>query len=325
MIVINKSQVREALSMTSTIALMEKAMVEASSGKTVLPLRWGLETPEGGVMGMMPGYMHDPKCFGIKIVNIMPNNIGTEYSSHLGCMMLFEAKHGLPLAMIDAGEITAFRTAAASALATKYLARQDAKILTIIGGGEQGRSHLEALRQVRDFTEIRIWSHNREEAICYKNIMKDRYAIDVVVHDDIRIAVSGADVICTVTAASEPILLGDMLEPGQHLNIVGASVRQKREIDTAAVIRSKYFVDYRMSAMNQAGELLKAIESGYISLSHMRGEIGEVISGSIEGRVSDQEITLYRSLGVATQDLVVAHYLYEQALDGGPGTKVDFL
>lgn len=325
MIIINKKQVREALSMSQAIILMEKAMREASEGKTLLPLRWGLEMPDGGVMGMMPGYMNDPECFGIKLVNIMPENIGTEYSSHLGCMLLFEARHGLPLAIIDAGEITAYRTAAASALATKYLARDEAKVLTIIGAGEQGRSHLQALRHVRDFTEYRVWSHDLKEAEEYQAEMSSLYDVNVNVCKDIGSAVAGSDVICTVTSAPSPILFGEMLEPGMHLNVVGSSIRQKQEIDTAAVKRVNYFVDYRMSAMNQAGEFLKAVEEGAIHMDHLKGEIGSVISGRIPGRCSSEDITLYRSLGVATQDLVVAKYLYDQAKSGGSGTTVDFL
>lgn len=315
---------RASLPMSKAISLMGKAMQEASNGNSVMPLRWGMYMPSGGVMGMMPGYIAGPECFGLKVINMMPQNNGTKRSSHIGLMMLFEPKHGVPLALIDGGEITAMRTAAASAMATQHLARKDSRVLTILGSGEQARSHIEAMMLVRDFDEYRVWSRNSKNVEMFCEDMALRHGIEINSYDDVRSAVKGTDVICAVTGTKEPILFGEDLEPGMHLNVVGASEVHKREIDTDAVKKSSYFIDSRKSTMNQAGELLQAIKEGVVSEDHIRGEIGTVITGEIKGRTSKNEITLYRSLGVVTQDLVVAYYLYEQALKKGGGTKVDF-
>lgn len=324
MIVINKDQVKAALPVEEALTLVEKAMREASSGKAVLPLRWGLEMPDGGLMGMMPGYMQDPECFGIKVVNIMPENAGTTNSSHMGCVLLFDAREGTPLAMIEAGELTAIRTAAASALATKTLAREDASVLTILGAGEQARAHLEALYRLRPFREFRIWSRTLSKAEEYRDDMSAELGIDIKVCGDVKEAVHGAGVICTATSSPTSILPGDWLEPGMHLNVVGASVADRQEIDTTAVRRSRYYVDYRSSTEAQAGDFINAVREGAVGDDHIVGEIGDVLAGRAPGRSTAEEITLYRSLGVATQDLIVAWHLYQKGLTGTVGTPVAF-
>jgi ornithine cyclodeaminase/alanine dehydrogenase-like protein (mu-crystallin family) len=324
MLILNSEQVRTLLPMAKCIDLMETAMLETSKRNVTLPIRWGLQIPTGGMMGMMPGYLGNPACFGLKLVNIFPQNEGTEYSSHIGCMMLFEPEHGVPLAMLDAAEVTAIRTAAASALATKYLAKQDASVLAIIGSGEEALTHLRALPHVRDFKEIRIWGRTPDNAAKLASTVAKEMTVQISVRNTIEEAISGADVVCTVTSASTPILAGRFLEPGMHLNVVGSSIKEKSEIDREAVLRSKYYVDYRPMTLSQAGEFLEALESGSCDESHIVGEIGEVINGQVNARNNDQEITLYRSLGVASQDLIVAHYLYEQAKVQQAGVMVDF-
>ncbi|MEX0297687.1 MAG: ornithine cyclodeaminase family protein [Kordiimonas sp.] len=324
MIVINKQQVQQGLSMSQAIELIEKAMCKVSDGSSILPLRWGMAMPEGGFMGMMPGYIADPDCFGIKIVNIMPDNAGSKLSSHLGCMLLFDAKTGVPLALIDAGEITAFRTAAASAVATDKLARRDSKVLALVGSGEQARAHLQALMLVRDFEEIRVQAWQRDEAERFAVEMRLQHNLNVKVEDTVKEALNGACVVCTVTSSPDPIVTADMLQPGMHLNVVGASIPERQEITNCVVSASRYYVDFKTSAFNQAGELIRSVEQGLITPNHVVGEIGEVLNGDVHGRESNHEVTLYRSLGVAAQDLVVANHLYLQALNGGPGSKIDF-
>jgi ornithine cyclodeaminase/alanine dehydrogenase-like protein (mu-crystallin family) len=329
MIVISAQQVRTLLTIEQSIVLMEHAMKTTSAGAARLPQRWGLALPSGGLMGMMPGYLPDPECFGIKVVNIMPQNQNSSFSSHLGAVLLFDSKHGLPLAIIDAAQITALRTSAASALATRLLAKESARILTIVGTGEQARAHIDALVGVRDFKEIRVCSGQEQRAEQFAASYFHDTQIKLKPFNDIASAVAGADVICTVTNASSPILFESMLEPGMHINLVGASTPDKQEVDTRIVFSSRYFVDYAPAATAQAAELIAALQAVTSSpldeeKSVVTTEIGKVISGDALGRQYPDDITVYRSLGVATQDLTVAWYLYEQAQKQQLGTHVDF-
>ncbi|QIB66473.1 ornithine cyclodeaminase family protein [Kineobactrum salinum] len=324
MIILNKHQLRARLDPGTTIGLMRTAMRQVSAGDSLQPLRWGMSMPAGGMMGMMPGYLAEPECFGIKVVNMMPANRGSHYSSHSGCMLLFDAVHGQPLALLDAGELTASRTAAASALATDLLARATARILVIIGAGEQARAHIDALCTVRSFDEIRVCFRDPDQSQAFFATVNPRHAARLRGFTDIAAAMAGADVACTVTSSASPVLKASMLQPGLHINLVGACTRDRQEIETGALPGCRYLTDSSLSAWDQAGELATGVGSGVIDESYIAGEIGAVIDGDIEGRRNDEEITIYRSLGVAAQDLVVAHHLYLQATQESFGTEVDF-
>lgn len=324
MIVIDKRQLGALLDTDTMIGLMAQAMRLVSGGESVQPLRWGMNLPSGGMMGMMPGYIAQPPCFGIKVVNMMPANVGTQYSSHSGCLLLFDANHGQPLALLDAGEITARRTAAASALATDLLARRDASVLAIVGSGEQAAAHASALCAVRNFEEIRVSFRDPDKAGGFFSTLDVPRQTQLVPCADAAEALRGADVVCTVTASPSPVVDESMLAPGMHLNLVGACSRDRQEITTAALPRCRFFLDSRASAWDQAGELCSALAEGLIDEQFPEGEIGEVARGTLPGRRDEEEITVYRSLGVAAQDLVVAEYVYRRAVEQQVGTEVAF-
>jgi ornithine cyclodeaminase len=311
--------------MTACVDLMHRTMIAVSERRVVLPLRSVMVMPgELGMMGNMPGYIAEPECFGVKLVSLIPRNKPPHYSSHLGLVLLFEAEHGRPVALLDAAEITAIRTAAASGLATRLLARPEAGDLALLGAGEQARSHLEAMLAVRTLRRIRVWARDSDKAAAFANVEGARHQVTIERSATVREAVAGADIICTVTKAREPILLGGQLTPGVHLNVVGSSIATAAEIDTPAVVKSRFFVDYRESTVNEGGEYLRALRAGAITPEHILGEIGEVANGTKIGRRSPSDVTLYKSLGIAPQDLASAHYVLEKARAAGVGQIIDF-
>jgi ornithine cyclodeaminase/alanine dehydrogenase-like protein (mu-crystallin family) len=323
--VLRGPEVRKLLPMAACIDVMQKTMIAVSEGRVVLPLRSILVMPgDRGMMGMMPGYLAEPECFGVKLVSLIPRNKPPQYSSHLGLVLLFEAEHGQPVALLDAAEITAIRTAAASGLATRLLARADAGDLALLGAGEQARSHLEAMLCVRPLRRIRVWARDRDKAKAFADSEGARHRVPIEHAASVREAVAGADIVCTTTKARDPILLGDWLTPGVHMNVVGSSIAAAAEIDTPAVVKSRFFVDCRNSTVNEGGEYLRALRGGAITPEHILGEIGEVANGSKEGRCSPLDMTLYKSLGIAPQDLASAHYVLEKARAAGIGQVIDF-
>jgi ornithine cyclodeaminase/alanine dehydrogenase-like protein (mu-crystallin family) len=323
--VLRGAEVRQLLPMAECIDLMQRTMIAVSEGRVVLPLRSILVMPgDRGMMGMMPGYLADPECFGVKLVSLIPRNKPPQYSSHLGLVLLFEADHGQPVALLDAAEITAIRTAAASGLATRLLARPEAGDLALLGAGEQARSHLEAMLSVRALRRIRVWARDRDKARQFAEAQGARHRVAIESSPTVREAIAGADIICTTTKAREPILQGDWLMPGTHLNVVGSSIATAAEIDTPAVVNARFFVDRRESTVNEGGEYLRALKSGAITADHILAEIGEVANGSKMGRTSPLDVTLYKSLGIAPQDLASAHYVLAKARAAGVGQVIDF-
>jgi ornithine cyclodeaminase/alanine dehydrogenase-like protein (mu-crystallin family) len=323
--VLRGTDVRQLLPMAECVDLMHRTMIAVSERRVVLPLRSVMVMPgELGMLGNMPGYLADPECFGVKLVSMIPRNKSTQYSSHLGMVLLFEAEHGCPVALLDAGMITAIRTAAASGLATRLLARPDAGDLALLGAGEQAQSHLEAMLAVRALRRVRVWARDRDKAAAFARTEGARHGIVIDTAATVPEAVAGADIICTVTKARDPILLGEQIAPGAHLNVVGSSLAATAEIDTAAVVKSRYFVDYRESTVNEGGEYLRALKAGAITPQHILAEIGEVANGSKTGRLTPSDVTLYKSLGIAPQDLASAHYVLERARAAGVGQVVDF-
>ncbi|HZZ89356.1 MAG TPA: ornithine cyclodeaminase family protein, partial [Caulobacteraceae bacterium] len=288
--ILGGAEIRALLPMADCIELMRRTMIEVSEGRARIPPR--SVTPVGaGFLALMPGALAEPACFGVKLLSLFPDNPAAGLSSHLGLVMLFEPEHGLPVAMLDAAEITAIRTAAVSGLATRLLAREDAGDLAILGSGEQARSHLDAMLAVRSLRRVRVWSRNAEHAAAFAE-QAERHGVDIEVLATVEAAVVGADLICTVTGAAEPILRGEWVAAGAHLNVVGASRLTAAEVDTALVARSRFFVDLRPSAELEAGELKRALDDGAIGPDHVLGEIGEVANGSVAGRLGPNDVTL---------------------------------
>jgi len=321
--ILGGADIRALLPMAACIELMRATMIAVSEGRALIPPRTVTPVSSGGKLGAMPGYLAEPECFGVKLLSLFPDNPAAGLSSHLGLVLLFEPKHGLPVAMLDAAELTAIRTAAVSGLATQLLAGADAGDLAILGSGEQARSHLEAMLAVRPLRRVRVWSRTAAHAESFAIEQGALHRLGIEVAASAEAAVAGADLICTVTGSPEPILLGDWIAPGAHLNVVGASRMATAEIDTAAVARSRFFVDFRQSAALEAGEWRRALDAGAVTADHLLGEIGEVAKGTVAGRLSAGDITLFKSLGVAAEDLASAHFVLQRAETVGVGQVVE--
>jgi ornithine cyclodeaminase len=319
LLVLSHADVHRLLTMPACIEIMADVLGQTSRGGAVLPLRSSVWMPDRtGMLGLMPGFLDAPTSFGLKVVSIFPGNHGTTYDSHQGVVLLFDTAHGTPLALLDASSITAIRTAAVSAVATRALARDDAGDLAILGAGVQATTHLAAMRAVRSIRRVRVWSRNRAHAQRFA----DGTSITVEVMASARAAVEGADLICTTTAAREPIVEGAWLAPGAHINAVGACFAAARELDTAAVACARLIVDRRESALAESGDFLIAKAEGAFGDEHIAGELGDVLLGRVAGRQAPDQVTLFDSLGIAVEDLAAAHYVYAQALEHGGGVSV---
>lgn len=325
LLVLNKGEVESLLPMPTCIDLMEAALASLARGEVVLPLRPVLRIPDSqNAFALMPAYSRPLDAIAAKLITVFPGNHGTAVDSHQGVVVLFDGGDGRPLAVMDASAITAIRTAAVSGVATRLLAREDAADLAILGSGVQARTHVDAMLAVRPFRSVRIWSRNDAHARALARELSARRDIDCQPATDAASAVRGADVVCTVTAAREPVLRGEWLREGAHVNAVGASIPAARELDTAAVRRARLFVDRRESALNEAGDILIPMREGAIAEDHIQAEIGAVLLGSAAGRGSAGEITLFKSLGIAVEDLACAHFLLGRARQDQRGTWVPF-
>ncbi len=323
-LIVNQSEVIDLLPMTECLDVMAEALKTLALGDAILPLRPVLWLPEKvGALGMMPAYLGNIATMGIKVVAVFPGNHGTEFDSHIGTVLIFETQHGQLLAMVDASEITAIRTAGVSGVATRLLARADADDLAILGSGVQAASHLAAMLVARPIRRVRIWSRNADHARRFAESASKKHGLTVEVMPSAQSAVEGASIICTTTAATTPILHGDWIVPGAHINAVGSSVAFTRELDTTAVVKSRLFVDRRESTLNEAGDFLMPKKEGAITDDHILGEIGELLIGKVQGRQSPDEITLFKSLGLAVEDIAAAHHIYRRALETGRGTSVE--
>jgi len=323
LLILSGEDVRALAPVDDLIGWMREAMILTSKRDVALPLRRSLDLPDGmGMIGMMPGYLGgDIASAGVKLVSLVPP-ARRKGSSHLGLMVLYEADGLVPIAVLCGATVTAVRTSAMTAAASEALANRDAKILTIVGGGEQALAHARALRRIRDFSEFRMWSYDPAEASRFVDELKMTDNLDFTALPTVAEAVRGADVICTTTSASEPILFGEMISPGAHVNLVGSSHRDAAEADTGLVARAEYFIDFKPSTMDQAAELLRAIEEGAVSETHIKAEIGEVLAGAKSGRSGPDAITVYKSVGVASQDIITARRVYDAARAQGRGKAV---
>lgn len=322
-LIINQSEVKQLLPMAECMEVMVEALKTLARGQALLPLRPVMWLPEKvGALAMMPAYLGDLQIMGLKIVSVFPGNRGTEFDSHMGAVMIFETNHGQPLALMDATEITAIRTAAVSGVATRLLARDRAGDLAVLGSGTQARTHLEAMLHCRTLRRVRVWSRNPDNGRRFAERESRRHNLPVELMPTVKDAVQGADIVCTTTSSTDPVLFGEYLSPGCHINAVGSSVPFARELDTEAVLRSRLFVDRRESTVNEAGDFLIPKKEGAIGDSHIQGEIGELLLNKVKGRTSEEEITLFKSLGLAVEDLASAHHIYKKAMAARIGTEV---
>ena len=329
--IIPQSEVERLLPVGACVDVMRQAMIAVSQGDVTLPIRQFMPVPgAAGKMAIMPGSLGTAKqthdaSFGIKLVCKYERPQDDPLGTHVGMVILFDSAKGVPLAMIEGSSLTAIRTSAASALAAQLMAREDAARLAILGNGEQAARHVDAMIAVREISEITVWGRDPARAEAFARATAERVGLPVQTAPTVSEAVADAEIICTTTSAKEPILHGADLKPGQHINLVGAAIPTSAEVDSEAVARSRFVVDYRPAAMAAAGELLNAIKDSSVTEAHIAGEIGEIAAGKIPGRSSPDDITLYKSLGVAAQDLAAAHALWTLAEQESSGIEVDLL
>jgi ornithine cyclodeaminase len=326
--ILDHDAVRRAYPMERAIPLMADAMRGYSSGRVTQPLRTILRpASDPALLGTMPchiaGEDGGPSGFGVKAMVLKPDNPARGLELHLGVVLVFDPDTGSPLALMNASAVTAVRTAAVSAVATRELAREDAGDLAILGSGVQARSHLEAMALVRPVRRLRIWSRTPEHAAAFRDWAATRVDGPVEVAESVSAAVRDADLICTTTATREPLLDAAHLAPGAHVNAVGASFVDCRELTSQAVARARVFVDSRESALSESGDLRAPREEGLIGPDHIRAELGEVLLGTAEGRTAPDEITLYKSLGLAAQDVVSGFDIARAAAELGLGVHAD--
>jgi alanine dehydrogenase len=310
---VNKEKVASLLPMKECIEVMEKMFRSLAAGECLQPLRNIMRLPGGnGLLGMMPGHADKLGVMGIKVISVFHANKEAGFPSHQGIVMLFDAKNGQPLMLFDALEITAIRTAAASAVATKLLSRENSSTLAVIGSGEQAKRHIEAMLLVRNIKQINLWSRNEDNANNFVNELSDEYNLPIHINKNVHQAVEHADIICTVTASKEPVVSGDWIAIWTHINAVGSSTALARELDTTAITRSKLFTDRYESLFNEAGDFLIPKKEGAITDEHVKAEIGEVLTGTKKGRENDKEITVFKSLGIAAEDIFSAYHIYKK-------------
>ncbi len=310
---IDRAEVADRLTLPRAIDIVREAMIALSNGATKQTLRTIIPMGGGRMFGIMPGTMGDGHTFGAKLLGIFPENAARGLQSHQGLVLLFDPDTGVPVAGVDAAEVTAIRTAAASAVATAALARPDARRLAIIGTGEQAHTHARGMAAVRPLTDIRIWGRALAKAEALATVLAAELGLPVAAHAGVAATVAGADIICTVSGADDPVLTADMVAPGTHLNLVGSSRAGPREIDDALVAASRFIADYRPGVLAQGGEFLHAKAAGLVDDAHVVGEIGEVLAGRLAGREADDQVTAYKSLGHIVQDLACGWALYRDA------------
>lgn len=321
---VSRAEVPGLLPMPECMTAMADVLGSLARGEAILPLRQVFRFPDGrGAFAAMPAMLTETGALGLKAITVVPGNHGTGLDSHQGAVLLFEAARGELLAILDASSITALRTAAVSGVATRTLAREDAGDLAILGSGVQALTHLEAMAVARPLRRVRAWSRDPGNVAAFVRHARERLEIAVEGVASAQAAVAGADIICTVTAAREPVLKAEWVTPGAHVNAVGASLRSDRELDSDLVARSRFFVDRRESAQNESGDFLIPRGEGRFGDDHIRGELGEVLLGTRPGRTSDAEVTVFKSLGLAVEDVAAAQALFESARRLNRGTWFD--
>jgi ornithine cyclodeaminase/alanine dehydrogenase-like protein (mu-crystallin family) len=312
--ILGSDAVRTSLTYEACIPLVRKAMEDLSSGRSLYLLRSFIRLGENRVFGVMPGALAIDDYFGAKLVSVFDDPAQPGRRLHQGVVVLFEGATGKLLALVDAEAITLIRTAAASAVATDALASRNASRLAVLGTGHQAEAHIRAIQHVRALTDIFLWGRSAQRA----SDVAARLAGEcprIRVARTAQDAVANADIVCTVTSAATPILQGEWVRPGTHVNVVGSSTPGPVEVDSDLVVRSTFIADHREHVLRHGAEFLQARNAGLIQDEHVVAEIGEVLCGTRVGRTDDAQITVYKSLGHIVQDLAAAAFVYEQHRD----------
>ena len=325
-LILDSGQVKQLLPVVVCIDLMAEALAALARDEVYQPLRTIIRPPNArGLLGLMPAYMSGERgAFGMKAICVFPENPSQGKDAHQGAVMLFSRETGELLALMNASEITAIRTGAVSALATRLLAREDAHDLAIIGAGVQARSHLAALSSVRTIKRARVCARNFDHAQQLAKEEQPQYQFPIEAVRNNEEAVRGANLIVTATSSHEPVINKDWISNGAHINAIGTHSPSSREIDSATMGAARIFVDRRESALNESGDYLLAAKEGLVTPESIVGEIGELLIGTKSGRSSETEITLFKSLGLAIEDVMCANYIYSKALAENAGSWVEF-
>ena len=318
-VLLTEKDVRAVLTMDDLIAAMEAALVAFCTGAAVQPLRTVVDAGGRGLFGVMPAYMGARDALGAKLVTVFPGNRQAGLPTHLATIVLLDPATGALVALVDGRYITEARTAAVSAVSVTLLARDDASTLAIIGAGVQGRSHLQAITRVRNIRDVRVWSPAERSRSSFVRDMQPETAARIATAASARDAVEGADIVVLATAAREPVVRSDWIADGAHVCAVGACRPDEREMDSALVTRAKLFVDSRAGATSEAGDVIIPIKEGAFDASHIAGELGEVAAGMRPGRTSPGEVTIFKSLGIAVEDVAAAHLAFTKASERGLG------
>lgn len=312
---LSEADVRAALALPELIGAMERALAAFSAKRVDQPVRTAIEVRDRTFFASMPAYDGAHGILGAKLVTVFPENAARGLHTHLAAISLFDAETGELAAVMDGRYITELRTAAASAVSVRHLARADAGTLAILGSGVQARSHLEALRLVREFGEIRAWSPAREH-------LREFARGPVRAAKSAEEAVRGADVTLVATNAVTPVIASEWVSDGAHVIAIGACRPSQREIDPELVARASLFTDSRAAILKESGDVIQSMREGRFGEEHVRGELGEVINGDKPGRQSENEVTLFKSLGLAIEDLTAADLVYRRARELGRGMEV---
>jgi len=326
LLVLNHDEVVRLLPMSECIDVMQEALSGLARGEAELPLR-PIFRPENvrGVMAMMPSFRRgDSPLFGLKAICVFPDNAAIGIDAHQGGVLVFSGQTGELMALVNASAITAIRTAAVSGVATRTLARQEANELAIIGAGVQGRTHLEAMAHVRPLRRARIVAQRFENAQAFADEMQAKFDFTI---EPVRVAeeaVREANLIVTATTSHDPVIKREWIRPGSHINAVGTYSPKAREIDTATIVAASLFVDRRESALNEAGDYMIPAAEGLIGPDHIRAELGEILIGKHAGRSAHNEITVFKSLGLAIEDLAAAEYVYQKGKEKSVGSLISF-
>lgn len=319
-VLLSEQDVRMVLPMRDLIDAMETALSRFSSGAVTQPLRSVIEVGlQKAFVGMMPALITDPATLGTKVVSVFGSNTSVGLPTHLATIVLLDPMTGELLALMDGRFITEARTAAVSAVSVKHLARPAAKRLAIIGTGVQARSHLEAIAIVQTLEEVRVWSPSAEHRAAFLREMRARTNAVITATESAREAVDGADIIVLATASHDPVIQSGWIADGAHICAIGACRPDQREMDSALVGRGRVFVDSRTGALAESGDILIPIKEGAFDQRHLAGELGEVVLRKIAGRQSPADVTIFKSLGMAVEDVAAAHLAYVKAAERGLG------
>lgn len=320
---LTEQQVQSLLPMADLIPAMEAALARFSAGEVLQPVRSVLMVgPTKAYFGLMPAYVPNPGSLGAKLVTVFADNPSKHLPSHLATILLLDPETGSLQALMDGRYITEARTAAVSAVSARFLAKREAATLAIIGSGVQARSHLEAFAEVRQLKEVRVWSPRAASRERFVAEMTSHVPVAVRAAETAEAAVRGADLIVLVTSSVTPVIKDEWVGAGAHVVSVGACRPDQREIDPALIARARLYVDSRAAALVESGDVVMGMADGLFDASHIRGELGEVVLGRVDGRKGDADVTIFKSLGMAVEDVVAADLVLRRAVEVGAGTEL---